>query len=128
MKWTSIQERHKALLKAYQGYGHEVDCSFDEFVERVKKFEVTPIRNKNGIVGAWLVYKNEIHVSATEPFNVRKYVRQVFNPIFKYYLEAVTSVVETNTKGLQFVKYFGFKEVNRQNGIIYLRTNHGWYC
>ena len=128
VKWTSIQERHKALLKAYEGYKDSRECSFEEFCERVSKFEVVPIENKNGIVGAVLVYKNEIHIAATEPFNLRKYIRSVLNPLFKNYLEVVTTVIESNIKGLQFVKRIGFEEVNRKDNIIYLRMNHGWSC
>lgn len=128
MKWTLTQEQTKAIEKAYEGYEDSRQCSFEEFCKRVSKFEVVPIENKNGIVGAILIHKNEIHISVTEPFNMRKYIRSVFNPLFKNYLEVVTTVIKSNTKGLQFVKRIGFEEVNRKDNIIYLRTDHGWSC
>ena len=122
------QEQIKAIKKAYEGYKDSRECSFEEFYERVSKFEVVPVENKNGIVGAILIHKNEIHIAVTEPFNLRKYIRSVLNPLFKNYLEVVTTVIESNTKGLQFVKRIGFEEVNRKNNIIYLRMDHGWSC
>lgn len=128
MKWTLTQEQHKALEQAYEGYKDSRECSFEEFCKRVSKFEVFPIENKNGIVGAVLVYKNEIHIATTEPFNLRKYIRLILNPLFKNYSEVVTSVIKTNIKGLQFVKRLGFKEVICKDNIIYLRMNHGWSC
>jgi hypothetical protein len=128
VKWTLTQEQIKAIKKAYEGYKDSRECSFEEFYERVSKFEVVPVENKNGIVGAILIHKNEIHIAVTEPFNLRKYIRSVLNPLFKNYLEVVTTVIESNTKGLQFVKRIGFEEVNRKNNIIYLRMDHGWSC
>ena len=127
-KWTSNQVRHKALEKAYEGYKDSRECSFEEFCERVSKFEVFPIENKNGIVGAVLVHENEIHIATTEPFNLRKYIRSVLNPLFEKYIEVVTTVIKTNTKGLQFVKRLGFQETNQDDNVIYLRMNHGWSC
>ena len=128
MKWTLTQEQTKAIEKAYEGYKDSRECSFKEFCERVSKFEVVPVENKNGIVGAILIHKNEIHIAVTEPFNMRKYIRSVLNPLFKNYLEVVTTVIESNIKGLQFVKRLGFEEVNRKDNIIYLRMDHGWSC
>jgi hypothetical protein len=128
VRWTSIPVRHKALLKAYEGYKDSRECSFEEFCERVRNFSIIPVENKNGIVGAIMIRKNEFHISVTEPFNMRKYIRTVFNPLFKNYLEVVTTVIKSNTKGLQFVKRIGFEEVNRKDNIIYLRMDHGWSC
>ena len=128
VKWTLTQEQTKALEKAYEGYKDSRECSFEEFCERVRNFSIIPVENKNGIVGAIMICRNEFHISVTEPFNMRKYIRTVFNPLFKNYLEVVTTVIKSNTKGLQFVKRIGFEEVNRKDNIIYLRTDHGWSC
>lgn len=128
MKWTLTQEQTKAIEKAYEGYKDSRQCSFEEFCERVRNFNIIPVENKNGIVGAIMICKNEFHISVTEPFNMRKYIRTVFNPLFKNYLEVVTTVIKSNTKGLEFVKRIGFEEVNRKDNIIYLRMNHGWSC
>ena len=128
LKWTLTQEQTKAIEKAYEGYKDSRECSFEEFCERVRNFSIIPVENKNGIVGAIMICRNEFHISVTEPFNMRKYIRTVFNPLFKNYLEVVTTVIKTNTKGLEFVKRLGFEEVNRKDNIIYLRTDHGWSC
>ena len=128
VKWTLTQEQTKALEKAYEGYKDSRECSFEEFCERVRNFSIIPVENKNGIVGAIMICRNEFHISVTEPFNMRKYIRTVFNPLFKNYLEVVTTVIKSNTKGLQVVKRIGFEEVNRKDNIIYLRTDHGWSC
>jgi hypothetical protein len=128
LKWTLTQEQTKAIEKAYEGYKDSRECSFEEFCERVRNFSIIPVENKNGIVGAIMIRKNEIHISVTEPFNMRKYIKTVFNPLFKNYLEVVTTVIKSNTKGLQFVKRLGFEEVNRKDNIIYLRMDHGWSC
>jgi len=128
VKWTLTQEQTKAIEKAYEGYKDSRQCSFEEFCERVRNFNIIPVENKNGIVGAIMICKNEFHISVTEPFNMRKYIRTVFNPLFKNYLEVVTTVIKSNTKGLEFVKRIGFEEVNRKDNIIYLRMNHGWSC
>jgi hypothetical protein len=128
VKWTLTQEQTKAIEKAYEGYKDSRQCSFEEFCERVRNFSIIPVENKNGIVGAILIHKNEIHIAVTEPFNLRKYIRSVLNPLFKNYLEVVTTVIKSNTKGLEFVKRIGFEEVNRKDNIIYLRMDHGWTC
>jgi hypothetical protein len=101
VKWTLTQEQTKAIEKAYEGYKDSRQCSFEEFCERVRNFSIIPVENKNGIVGAIMIRKNEFHISVTEPFNMRKYIRTVFNPLFKNYLEVVTTVIKSNTKRIR---------------------------
>lgn len=121
----SNQDLLKAVYKAHEGYCKYRDITFDEFRQEFNSYVVYPLVFEEDIVGAFLINRNEIHMSAVGPFNVMKAYKDVWKPLTEQYLELYTAVFKDNEKGLAFVKHAGFEQVHEDDKLIYLRKRNG---
>jgi len=121
----SSQDLLRAVYKAHEGYCKYRDVTFDEFRREFNSYVVYPLYSKEEVVGAFLINRNEIHMSATKGFNTKKAYNEVWKPLTEQYLELYTAVFKDNKKGLAFVKHAGFEQVYEDDKLIYLRKQNG---
>ena len=122
------QEQTKAIDKAWDSYKDYWESTKEEFLNQFKGFTIYPIKTLNGVIGCVSVRDNEIHIFATDKFNLRKYVKAILVPLLNEHKEVISTVHSQNLKALKFVSRLGFKPYNQINNKIKIRITQDGLC
>jgi hypothetical protein len=128
LKWTLTQDQTKAIEKAWDSYKDYWESTKEEFLNQFKGFTIYPIKTLNGVIGCVAVRDNEIHIFATDKFNLRKYVKAILVPLLNEHKEVISTVHSQNLKALKFVTRLGFKPYNQINNKIKIRITQDGLC
>ena len=128
MKWTLTQEQTNAIEKAWDSYKNYWEDTKKEFLKQFTGFIIYPIKTINGVIGCVAVKDNEIHIFATDKFNLRKYVKAILVPLLNEHKEVISTVHSNNLNALKFVTRLGFKPYNQINNKIYIRITQDGLC
>lgn len=109
MLWRSVKER--------LGISHSV------LESALKDWEVVPLLVDGEVVGAFVIKNAEVHLGYGDlpKGSIRHHIKTVFEPTLKRFGHLKTSVLEQNTKGIEFCKRMGFEEVGRSNGLVHMQ-------
>lgn len=127
-KWILTQELHNSLDKAWESYQQFWEGTKENFLKQFTGFIIYPIKTDKGIIGCVAVRDNEIHIFATDKFNLRKYVKAILVPLLKEHKEVISTVHAKNLNALNFVSRLGFKTYNQINNKIYIRITQDGLC
>jgi RimJ/RimL family protein N-acetyltransferase len=124
-----MNDRVQAMKMIYESVKGRLNMGFDDFYAVMGDWEVTPLRNKDVIVGGVLSKKNEVHIGyGIKPtFSIRSHLKQTLKKVLDQYGYAVTSVMLENEKGINFCKRLGFVEIKQDQGKIYLKCDRCHY-
>jgi hypothetical protein len=128
VKWTLTQEQTKAIEKAWDSYKDYWESTKEEFLKQFTGFIIYPIKTINGVIGCVAVRDNEIHIFATDKFNLRKYVKAILVPLLNEHKEVISTVHSNNLNALKFVTRLGFKPYNQINNKINIRITQDGLC
>ena len=128
VKWTLTQEQIKAIEKAWDSYKDYWESNKEEFLKQFTGFIIYPIKTINGVIGCVEVKDNEIHIFATDKFNLRKYVKAILIPLLNEHKEVISTVHSNNLNALKFVTRLGFKPYNQINNKINIRITQDGLC
>lgn len=122
------QEQTKAIEKAWESYKSYWEDTKENFLKQFTGFTIYPIKTEKGVIGCVAVRDNEIHIFATDKFNLRKYVKAILVPLLKEHKEVISTVHSQNVKALEFVSKLGFKTYNKVNNKIFIRITQDGLC
>lgn len=128
VKWTLTQEQTKAIEKAWDSYKDYWESTKEDFLNQFIGFTVYPIKTLNGVIGCVAVKDNEIHIFATDKFNIRKYIKAILVPLLNEHKEVISTVPSTHLNALKFVTRLGFKPYNQINNKINIRITQDGLC
>ena len=128
VKWTLTQEQTNAIEKAWDSYKDYWEATKEEFLDQFKGFIIYPIKTINGVIGCVAVRDNEIHIFATDKFNLRKYVKAILVPLLNEHKEVISTVHSKNLNALKFVTRLGFKPYDQINNKINIRITQDGLC
>jgi hypothetical protein len=114
-----MNDRVQAMKMIYESVKGRLNMGFDDFYAVMGDWEVTPLRNKDVIVGGVLSKKNEVNIG----YGIKPTLKKVLDQ----YGYAVTSVMLENEKGINFCKRLGFVEIKQDQGKIYLKCDRCHY-
>lgn len=124
-----MTERDTAIKMIYKSVKGRAPFALEEFVEMLSTWEVEPLTDGGETIGGVLLKGNEMHVGFAEKpkSSIRRYIRSYLKATIDKYGCAVTSVSETNTRGLRFCERLGFVKFGEHNGNILLRCDRSHY-
>ena len=108
-------EEDQAILQAYKAFknGYDGDIPFNLYYNYILDWTIHPIKYRDKVVGAIFTKDNKIHISVNGPWFPRKYVKPILYPLFEVYNELETTVDDYNVSGLNWVKKFGFRVIEK---------------
>lgn len=71
------------------------------------------------VIGAVLVFGDEVHIGVTRPCFLRPLIRQVIGEQVKRYGRSFTKVRESHAIGHRFVQRIGFKPIKTESGLVH---------
>lgn len=120
-------EALRAAFYACKARADASGLSEEKFISGFVGWEIIPVVVGGNIVGSVMLNGPEMHVAVSE-FVRRKWAtpalwRKVIDKTLDQYGFAVTSAMEGNAQGLEFVKRIGFVEISRHGGVIVFRLD-----
>jgi hypothetical protein len=101
------------FLFVYNEIKDNLDCTFEEWKEQVKNWELKPIYHHSGdLVAVVMINKNEIHVAIDQNYKGRWLtkgtIKRIFGDILKEYGSIVTCTTYGDKVAEKFVTRLGF--------------------
>lgn len=123
------EAKKHALSMIYESIKDRTELTKDQYESLLHGWDVLPLLENDKIIGGVLVKGNEIHVGyGIKPkSSIRKYIKNILNNLIDRYGCVVTSVLNSNLKGLKFCKRLGFFETTTDGSIVKLccyRSNY----
>ena len=119
----------RAINVIYQSVKERLPITVEQFAEALKDWEFVELEQESELIGAVMLKDNEIHVGYSQKpkGSIRKHISQTLKKVIDEYGSAVTTVAESNERGLRFCNRLGFVEINREQGKIYLKCDRCKY-
>lgn len=124
-----MNEKDAAMLMLFKSVENRLTIDFVAFSDALKDWEVVPLSQNDEVIGGVIIKNNEIHVGYGKPpkASILPHIKKTLKKIIDQYGYAVTSVIKTNQKGLNFCKRLGFVELSEDNVKILLRCDRSNY-
>ena len=118
-------DRLAAISMIYESVKDRLAMPLSSFEAAMKDWKVTPLKEKGWIIGGVLQKENEVHIGyGLKPSSsIRGHLKATLKKVLDQYGSAVTSVMQENTKGINFCKRLGFIEFKQEKGKIYLKCD-----
>jgi hypothetical protein len=104
------------------------DVSLKDFMEWTKQFDVHPVVDDGEVIGAAMVYGQEIHLGLTRTPKTphRKEWREILGDLLNNG-PVITRVAPDCQQGIDFVTRLGFEETHRDSTTVFFekRPHHG---
>jgi hypothetical protein len=122
--------RQRALEMLYRSVRDRVSMSRDEFCKAFDGWQVIPLEQGGDLVGTLVERDGEVHVGyGGQPSgSILKHIRGAFGALLKERGALHTKVIESNERGLRFCTRLGFKEMKRDNGVVFMRCERCNYA
>ena len=122
--------KEQALKMLFLSVKDRLNCSFDEFADAIKDWEIIPLLQADEVIGAVMKQENEIHVGyGKRPTgSILKHIKKTLLDIIAQYGFAITKVTSDNKKGLSFCKRLGFVETSQHENIVYMKCERCSYA
>jgi RimJ/RimL family protein N-acetyltransferase len=124
-----MSDRKTAIKMIYESVKDRLNMPFEDFYQIMSDWDITPLKQKDVIIGGVLAKENEVHIGyGIKPtFSIRGHLRETLKKVIDKYGYAVTSVMQENQKGINFCKRLGFIEIKQEQGKIYLKCDRCSY-
>jgi len=121
--FISIDSRKQAIAMLYESVKTRVNMSSDLFENSLKDWDVVPLEQKNEIIGAVILKKNEIHVGyGKKPTaSIIQHIRKTLANIINQFGLAITIIDSKNEKGLNFCQRLGFVITKINGGLVHMK-------
>lgn len=118
-----------AIEAVYLSVKDTLDVTLEGCKAALSHWDVVPLTESGEVVGAIVKKGNEIHVGYKRcpGASLRSHIRKVFNEELRAHGALVTSVRESNDRGLRFCRRMGFAEVERKGGYVFMRCERSNY-
>ena len=116
-------KRLQSLAVLYESVKSRLNLSFDEFADSLKDWQIVPLMQRQELIGAVMLKRNEIHVGYLEKpkASIILHIKQTLADIIKRFGSAITTVDSKNEKGLNFCKRWGFVTTETHGGLVYMK-------
>jgi len=118
-----VSEQEQAVRAIYDSVQDRLACDFAPFAALLKDWQIVPLTQNNIVIGGVMLRNNEIHVGYKRrpSASIMRHIKSTLGDILTRFDAAVTCVMETNTRGLEFCRRLGFVPTLVENGCIYMK-------